>query len=810
LTDTKLGLVDILITNELLPNEEIDYAGSDTIYTLLITDLAAGEVLNTATVSAVNFKDEPITASSDDSNGNSPVSVSLPCTNGISSISITKNGSFKDANINNCADLGEKIEYDFTIRNTGDVTLRNIFLTDTKLSLTDIPITSELLPGKSIIYSGLDTIYTLLISDLATGEVLNTATVSAINFKDEPITASSDDSNGNSPVSVSLPCTNGISSFSITKNGSFKDANLNNCADLGEEIEYDFTIKNTGDVTLRNILLTDIKLGLVDITITGELLPNEEIDYTGPDTIYTLLITDLAAGEVLNTATVSAINFKDEPITASSDDSNSGDPTKIELPCTTGQANLKIIKKGIFISDDECADLNDRISYSFSIKNEGDVTLRFIKLTDTKLNLSNIAITDELLPESEIVFTPQDLYQISLADLANGFVGNTATASTINFKDELLSFSSIDENNNLTTRVELPCTLGDSEISIVKTGQFEGVDENDCAAIDKKINYTFTITNTGEVTLRNIKLTDALLEINNLEVIGVLKPGDVTIYEANYSLDFDDLLAGAVMNNADVMAINYQNNSITADAVDDQGMIGNLVTLPCEYDLAVTKEVNNVKPSVGDTITFTIVVENTGGIPASNITVVDDLEDVFTHLSSKASAGMPVLIGRSIEWNIPSLDGGKTANLEIEVLVNDEEVVDQNDYFNTVTITNSGGRLHEDVNPANDTATRTLEPLCVRVYELFSPNNGDDFNKYLEIRCIKDDFPNNKLKVYNRWGSSVYSKRGYGQGNGDENKWNGRLNGSSSGNILPAGTYFYTLELGDGETAPMSGWIQLE
>jgi gliding motility-associated-like protein len=71
---------------------------------------------------------------------------------------------------------------------------------------------------------------------------------------------------------------------------------------------------------------------------------------------------------------------------------------------------------------------------------------------------------------------------------------------------------------------------------------------------------------------------------------------------------------------------------------------------------------------------------------------------------------------------------------------------------------------------------------CVEILELptgFTPN-GDGKNDYLIVKGL-DDFQENSLTVYNRWGNVVFEKSDY------RNDWDGVNN---SGSPLPAGTYF--------------------
>ena len=87
----------------------------------------------------------------------------------------------------------------------------------------------------------------------------------------------------------------------------------------------------------------------------------------------------------------------------------------------------------------------------------------------------------------------------------------------------------------------------------------------------------------------------------------------------------------------------------------------------------------------------------------------------------------------------------------------------------------------------------------------FSPD-GDGINDTWTIRGgLSENYPNNQIRIFNRWGVSVYETKGY------QNDWNGsnyNSSGSTSSN-LPVGTYFYLLDLnGDGSNVK-KGYVYL-
>lgn len=82
--------------------------------------------------------------------------------------------------------------------------------------------------------------------------------------------------------------------------------------------------------------------------------------------------------------------------------------------------------------------------------------------------------------------------------------------------------------------------------------------------------------------------------------------------------------------------------------------------------------------------------------------------------------------------------------------------------------------------------------------ECFVPNlispNGDGVNDFLEFGCL-EEYPNNRLSIFNRWGSKVYEAAPY------NNDWQGEWNGHP----LPASVYFYVFKPVLGEPGSIQG-----
>lgn len=80
----------------------------------------------------------------------------------------------------------------------------------------------------------------------------------------------------------------------------------------------------------------------------------------------------------------------------------------------------------------------------------------------------------------------------------------------------------------------------------------------------------------------------------------------------------------------------------------------------------------------------------------------------------------------------------------------------------------------------------------LEVFNIVTPN-GDGAHDKLRIRNI-ENFPNNTLTIYNRWGVLVFSTKGY---ENNSNYFDGTSKGRvtvDADNKLPVGTYFYILD----------------
>ncbi|TDX10785.1 gliding motility-associated C-terminal domain-containing protein [Flavobacterium sp. S87F.05.LMB.W.Kidney.N] len=269
-----------------------------------------------------------------------------------------------------------------------------------------------------------------------------------------------------------------------------------------------------------------------------------------------------------------------------------------------------------------------------------------------------------------------------------------------------------------------------------------------------KSNYVWTVN--GGTIITGGGTTDGSVTVSWSDI----GPGTVTV---------------AYVNNCDERTIKTLNVSVTS----------------CS-DLTITHTVDNPTPNFGDQVTFTITVNNVGEGDFINTIVSDLLPSGLELVSSSATSG--TYDPNTQLWTMPSLNAGQSVVLTIVA-----EVLPNGNYTSVAAVEIS---TPLDVDASNNSASVTLVPICLTVYNEFTPNN-DGKNDLFRIDCI-ETHPNNELKVFNRWGALVYSKVHY------ENDWDGTANVSgvvNRGDMLPTGTYFYVITIGDGTVK--KGWLSI-
>ena len=592
-------------------------------YTLTQADVDAGKVENTATITAKDPTGKDVTDKSDDLNN--------PATPGLEDPTITpipQNGKIellKKSALVGTGVVGDKINYTFTVKNTGGVTLKDVTVTDTKCSpIVGGPI-ATLAPGASDATT-FTCSYTLTQADVDAGKVENTATVNAKDPTGKVVTDKSDDLNDPTKPGAEDPTIT-----PIPQNGKIevlKKSTLVGTGIVGDKINYTFTVKNTGAVTLSSVTIDDSKCS-VQGTPIAKLAPGAS-DTATFTCSYVLTQSDIDAGKVENSALVKATDPSGKLVTDKSDDLN--DPTKpgLEDPTVTPlpqTGKIELLKKSTLVGTGM---VGDKINYTFTVKNTGNITLTNVKVTDNKCTVLGGPIAT-LAPAATDSTTFTCSYTLTQADVDAGKVENTATVTAKDPTGKDVTDKSDDLNNPSTPGLEDPTITPipqNGKIELLKKSALVGT-----GVAGDKINYTFTVKNTGAVTLKDVKITDTKCSPINGGPIATLAPGalDTTTFTCSYTLTQADVDAGKVENTATVTAKDPAGKDVTdkSDDLNDPTKPGledpTVTPIPQNGKLELLKKSSMTGTGIiGDKINYTFTVKNTGAVTLTNVTIKDD------------------------------------------------------------------------------------------------------------------------------------------------------------------------------------------
>jgi uncharacterized repeat protein (TIGR01451 family) len=370
----------------------------------------------------------------------------------------------------------------------------------------------------------------------------------------------------------------------------------------GDVITYSFEVENTGNVDLENVTVTDELEGLSAVTpaVVASLPVGEIATFTAT---YTVTLDDVNAGTIENTATTTA----DIPEGCDGCDPPTATDTLITPPDqTTGLSLVKTSDVGV----DDVPTVGDVITYTFTVENTGNVTLTNVTVADPLVGLSAITPPSvaTLNPDETAPFTAT--YTVTQADVDRGYILNEATATGIPPTGCTDCEVPISPPGELI--VPIPPTYG---LGITKEADTEGP-----VAAGDVITYTFTVENTGTVTVPTATIVDALPNLVWVTGpdVGPIAPGASVTGEATYTVTADDVAAGGVTNSATVTC----EEPCVIDPVPPSE-----ITIPgADPGLTIVKEADPIGGIVADdTITYTFTVENTGNTTLEDVTITDTL-----------------------------------------------------------------------------------------------------------------------------------------------------------------------------------------
>ncbi len=652
------------------------------------------------------------------------------------------------------------------------------------------------------------------------------------------------------PVVITKPYT---LQLNATGNGSIVVADVNNgssdaCGIKSMTVSPNsFTCANVGANTVT-LTVTDINnnvsTGIATVTVEDKVLPvvttkNITVQLSASGTAL-IVASDVNNGSNdscgVKTVTVSPSSFTcanvgANTVTLTVTDNNNNVQTGTATVTVQDKVAPIVIAKDISLNLNAAgtvsitpADVNDGSSDACGIAS--------YTLSKSTFNCSNIGLNSVILTATDVngnVSLPTTV----LVTVSDKIAPNVITKNiTVQLNAAgIVSIVAADVNNGSTD------ACGIASYSIDKTSF-------SCSDTDSAKTVTLTVID----IYGNVGTGTALVTVKD-QILPVARTRDIVVQlnaSGTVSINASDInngstdncsIASYALSKSSFNCSNVGTNIITLTATDPSGnnSIPAQATVIVEDKLAPVVKTKNITVQLNASGTVSIVPADVNNSSSDNcsITSLTLSKDTFTcdnvgsnvitltaidpsgNVSSTYATVTvqdkiaPVVVTKNIEL---VLDHGSVSIVPADVLVSATDACGVNiasyslskDTFtitdvlaSPVTITVYATDINGNVGSAPATITF---PIPITATQVITPN-GDGINDTWVVENITNH-QNSVVRVFNRWGSLVYSAKNY------QNDWDGKLNGSDV-TVPDGGSYYYQIDLKGTGNVDSEGWLYI-
>ena len=311
-----------------------------------------------------------------------------------------------------------------------------------------------------------------------------------------------------------------------------------------DDITYTITVFNDGNMTLHNVQVTALLGGTLS-NPTGDANNNDLLDlgetwtYT---TVYDVQQSDIDNGGLVDSGltidnTAEVDTDQTDPVTAAASVDVVQDP-RVLVDMTA------LIPDGDH--DGEIDSPDDDITYTITVFNDGNMTLDNVQVTTDIGGPVSGPSGDNgngVLDLGE-TWTYTTVYDVQQSDIDNGGVvdallsiDNTVEVVT-DQTDPVTASASVDVDQQPSVTLDVAGTLNDGD--------------NDRPDAGETISYAFAVTNSGNMTLFDVDVSDPDVTVSGTTIVS-LAPGasDGTTFTGSYEIEQADIDAGSFTNEFD-------------------------------------------------------------------------------------------------------------------------------------------------------------------------------------------------------------------------------------------------------------------
>lgn len=469
---------------------------------------------------------------------------------------------------------------------------------------------------------------------------------------------------------------------------------------------------------------------------------------------------------ILNEGAAVSINIID----GDSDSDGSLDLNSIEIESTVSNGSVTIQENGSITYVHNGSETTSD-SFTYTIKDD----------LGASSNVASVSIT----------VNPVNDPPITVADAIVVDEGGT-TSTLINGTDNLLLNDSDPENDDITA--VLVDDVAHGAIMVNPDGTFTYIHDGS-NTISDQFTYVANDGENGNVATVSIDINpvnmppvadDEMVDVveGSSKVVDVTNGDydpDGTIVKSSIALESFPTHGMVTINNNGSITYAHDgsetlNDSFGYTVLDNEGAVSNVATV----------EIN-------------VIPVNDLPLAEDDAAVVKEGEQVVIDLIRNDSDVDGFIEVGSVEIRQPPAHGELITNSDGTVTYSHDDSETEMDRFTYTVMDHLGGISNE----ATVTVLITAVEDAIDIPDTFTPN-GDGVNDVWIIPEI-DQYPNNVVKVFNRWGNKILEIEGY---DNNTKVWSSQTDTrlTLGDDEVPSGTYFYVISL-DYNRRPVSGFI---